>query len=305
MPPCSESEESDAPSRSRSPRKSAGKAVNGLATPLRKTGDALSTSASTVVAEAQSIYPALQARGKRSLESLGNMFKAGAAETRAEVADVAHEVEARGEAVAHAVKRQQRAALRKTHKAWRDVGLYASDARNLTTVLVGLEFAALLLSIIPTRDISLGSSSAFASSWSVPVPSLWVVFVPAFWRVLLIWGFWTVAVPTFLSQLITFDRRRAPSIQTFTLARLFLILALVRLSPHLGLGARHPPSVLGVAAGQVPFGAAAEHTLTGWQKVVSYDWVSAAVGPDLQLINAAAAASFAIYEAIAVRPRAG
>ncbi|PWN45495.1 hypothetical protein IE81DRAFT_192854 [Ceraceosorus guamensis] len=305
----------DSPARAKSPRKHSGGRANGTATP-RKTSSSLAQDAS-------STFNSLTARTKRSFESLKDAFRTGANEARTEVIEAREHVDHAAHGVAHRVKLQQRALIRGAGNLWHKAGVYASDANNLTTIFLALEAITLILSILPTTYFEFGSRASVSNlvksggktahstvpHYAITIPNAWALLTVGFWRPIVLWTLYTVAVPYILAHLITFSRRRDFSAQTFTLSRLFLILFLVRITP--GLLPKPAPAVLGVAAGQT---AAAANAAAGGkllsaqgliQQYTSYDWVSAAISPELQVLAASAAAAFANLEALHTRPRAG
>lgn len=311
--------DSDASDDGKSSRKVTQKAkstlVNGLGTPLRKSSNA----ATTAVEGANNYTAVIQAKTRKSSENLSSAFKSGASdirdEVRGEIQDAATEVNSFWVKTRRSIRQSVRRCEDQAKKVVLRSRNYLSDSTNLTAIFLILEASILVNNVIPTTTIELGhksiknfiKSGGKSASGTIPhvalsTPNFWALLSYAFWRPIVLWSFWTVAIPLLVAHIITFERKHEPSAVTFNLTRLAILSSVTRAAFSNSQGV---PQVVGVVAGEI------RQASTSWfgslhsqvTSHFSYDFVAPFVSPELQLLLTALATAFATYEIIAHRPR--
>lgn len=250
------------------------------------------------------------------VDSLSDNARSTASELTSEVQDVQQEVTAGLQTAQNEAAKRYKKVKQYGTKAFGQARGWLSDSKNLVRLLIAFEGLVLVLATLPTSYYSFGSRgpkipilnpqsgvSGYLPHWAVTLPNPRGLISLAFYRPLILWALYTVLLPLAVAHLVTFDRRSQPSAFSFLLARLSALFLLGRILPRSAFGAIGMPSpaVLGVAAGEVP-----ESTLLhGVRSALSYDYVMANLGVDLQVWATATVLGFTQYEAIAIRPRAG
>lgn len=287
-----------------------------MASPLRKSSNV----AATAVEGANNYTSAIQAKTRKSFESLSSAFKSGANdirdEVRGEIKDAATEVNS----FWVKTRRSARQSIRRSEDQAKKVLLrsrnYLSDSTNLTAIFLILEASILVTNVLPTTTVELGhksiknfiKSGGKTASGTIPhvtlsTPNFWALLSYAFWRPIVLWSVWTVAIPLLVAHIITFERKHEPSAVTFNLTRLALLSSLTKAAFSTSSGI---PQVVGVVAGEIRqasnswFGSVQSQVTSHF----SYDFVAPFISPELQLLFTTLATAFATYEVIAHRPRA-
>ncbi|PWZ01500.1 hypothetical protein BCV70DRAFT_75448 [Testicularia cyperi] len=310
-----DSDASDSPESSvRSPRKHSHRASN-LGTPSTPFSPLVSTTAAEVTSSVK--QRGLKARKSldKLVDSIADNARSTASELSSEVQDAQSEVVAGLQQVQGEATKRYRKAKQHGHKLFVRTRSWLSDSKNLVRLLIAFEGLVLVLATLPTTYFEIGSRgpsipvlnpqsgvNRYLPHWAITLPDVRGLLSFAFYRPLILWAVYSVLVPLAVSHLVTFDRRSEPSAFSFLLARLSGLVFLARLLPRsalssLGLPA---PAVLGVAAGEVPESA----LIHGLRSFLSYDYVLAHLGADLQIWATATVLGFTQYEAIAHRPRA-
>lgn len=192
---------------------------------------------------------------------------------------------------------------------------YLSDSTNLTALVLILEASLLVHNVLPMTNVEFGhktvsnfiksggkSASGNIPHFAVPIPNFFALLSYAFWRPIVLWSFWTVAIPLFVAHVITFERKHEASAITFNITRLAILSGLSKAAFSTS---KAVPHVVGVAAGEVrQAGASFFGSLQSQAAArVNYDFVASFLNPETQIILTTLAFAFATYEAIAHRPR--
>jgi hypothetical protein len=290
-----------------------------LGTPLRKSTTAATNAAANAVEDVSSYTSQLQAKTRKSIESLSSAFKSGATDIRSEVQgelkDATSEVNSYWRKTKRSVSQTVRKSETQGKKFVTRTQKYLSDSTNLTALVLMIEAIILVQNVLPMTHTEIGhktvgnfiksggkSASGVIPQFTVTIPNFWALLSYAFWRPIVLWSLWTVAIPLFVAHVITFERRHEPSAITFNLTRLAVLSALHKAAFSTSKGV---PNIVGVAAGSIRqastsyFGSLQSNLAAR----VNYDYVASFLNPETQMVMTTLALALATYEAIAHRPR--
>ncbi|PWN51637.1 hypothetical protein IE53DRAFT_385991 [Violaceomyces palustris] len=313
----------------RSPRKHSQKAAPSslgesiLATPIAQS----STQAAAAANQLTSSIKQKSLKAKQSLDKLVEHFTDTAREAAEEIQSDVHEVQGGARSALNQAQVKVSKVYKRSKKQGHNLFLrsraWLSDTKNLTLTLLALEAASLVLLVTPTTFFEIGSrqsslpfvkgNKGFTADllphYVFTVPNLWALLTLQFWKPLVVWTLWSVLIPGAIAHLVTFDRKSNPSTLSFLLSRLSTLIFFIRLVPTTSLTSaiRSSPQVLGVAAGEVPISGVVEGSyglVNEARNLLSYNPVSAYLHGELQIWATTTVLGFAVYEALATRPRA-
>ncbi len=179
------------------------------ATTVRETAASASSAAQETAASASAAAQNAVAQARRSTHEARAQIETIATQAAESVTQQAEEVRREGNALLKRGRKEYKKYEKVVLKQVRRARVYASDVRHITAALLVLEAILLVQSVVPTYTLAFGQSR-FQSiknrltghSWlaqlpqyafSVPQPQALITL--AVWRPLLLWAFWSFAIP--------------------------------------------------------------------------------------------------------------